>query len=297
MPIHVHLPPYNKMQENELTYQSDPLATNRDSLTTQQDSCLVEVISNDFLYCFPDYFPEQKNDTIASTSSTFTPKIEKIPDNPKLFDSVFIVFLVCFIIISRVLGSKARMFLSLPEELFRLKERKSIFSEPVGNELYIKLLLIFQTIIILSIFSYTVFIGNKENEIVVLSGFYENLGKIGLLLASFFIYKWISYNIIGSIFFQKEILTQWLNNFTSMICLLGVIIFIPVVLMFYVKWMFSFCYFFVLFCILTIIIIVICRTYVLFFYNLRKLHYLFLYLCGQEMAPLLVLHLGLVYLS
>jgi hypothetical protein len=67
--------------------------------------------------------------------------------------------------------------------------------------------------------------------------------------------------------------------------------------MFYVEWMYPFCYFFILFCFLNVIIIIIYRTYVLFFHNIRRLHYLFLYLCAQEMVPLLVLYKGLVYLT
>ncbi len=285
------------MQENEQTYQQDILAINPDSQTTQQDSQFIEVLSNDFLYCFPDYFPEYKKGTLSSYNQEFTPKIEKISENSSVFDSIFLIFLVCFIIISRILSSKAKMFFSLPEELFRLKERKSIFSETVGNELYAKLLLLFQAIIILSIFSYLVFTKDKNSGLTTVSGFYESIGKIGLLFVLFFGYKWISYNIIGNIFFSRETLSQWLNNFISLTCVLGIIIFTPVLLMFYVEWMFSFCYFFVLFCILIIIIIVIYRTYVLFFHNIRQLHYLFLYLCGQEIAPLLVLYQGLIYLT
>ncbi len=285
------------MQENQQTYPQDSLAINQDSLVIQQDSQFVEVISNDFLYCFPDYSPEYKKDTVASISPVFTPKTEKISENSQITDSVFIVFLTCFIIISRVLSSKARMFLSLPEELFRLKERKSIFNKTVGNELYVKLLLLFQTIVILSLFSFTASSHHQNREFSNISDFYMDIGKIGLLYLVFFIYKWISYNVIGKIFFAKEPLSQWLNNFISLICLFGIVIFIPVVLMFYVDWMFPFCYFFVLFCILAVIIIVIYRTYVLFFHNIRELHYLFLYLCGQEIAPLLILHQGLIYLT
>ena len=285
------------MQENSITYQPDSLNINQDSLSTQQKSQFIEVISDNFLYCFPDDSPEYLKNPIISETPTFNPTTEKISENPKLFDSIFIIFLVCFIIISRILSSKARMFLSVPEELFRLKERKSIFNESVGNELYAKLLLSFQTIIILSIFLYLVFVNNKNSDLINISEFYESIGKICLLFVVFLFYKWISYNTVGKIFFRKEALSQWLNNFISLICLLGITIFIPVLLMFYVGWMYSFCYFFILFCILIVILIIVYRTYVLFFHNIRYLHYLFLYLCAQEIAPLLVLYQGLVCIT
>ena len=178
------------------------------------------------------------------------------------------------------------MFLSIPEELFRLKERKSIFNESVGNELYVKLLLLVQTVVMLSFFLHLVFINSKNSNLINISEFYESIGKICLLLVVFLSYKWISYNIVGKIFFQKEALSQWLNNFISLICLLGIMIFIPVLLMFYVEWMYSFCYFFILLCILIVALIIIYRTYVLFFHDIRLLHYLFLYLCAQEIAQI-----------
>ena len=285
------------MQENSITYQQDTPVINPDSLATQQDSQFVEVISNDFLYCFPDDFPEYTEDSITSTAPAFIPKTEKISESPKLFDSIFIIFLICFIIISRVLSRKAKMFLALPEELFRLKERKSIFNESVSHELYVKLLLLVQTIIILSIFLYLVFVNNNNSELINISEFYESIGKICLFLVIFFFYKWVSYNVVGKIFFQKEALSKWLENFIALICILGMVIFVPVLLMFYIKWMFSFCYFFVIFCILIVVIIVIYRTFVLFFHDIRQLHYLFLYLCAQEIAPLLVFYQGLVYIT
>ena len=285
------------MQEDGITYQQEIPVINQDSLTTQQDSQFVEIISNDFLYCFPDDSPEYLKNTIITETPAFVPKTEKISESPKLFDSIFIIFLVCFIIISQILSSKARMLLSIPEELFRLKERKSIFNESVGNELYVKLLLLVQTVVILSVFLHLVFINSKNSNLINISEFYESIGKICLLFVVFLFYKWISYNIVGKIFFQKEALSQWLNNFISLICLLGIMIFIPVLLMFYVEWMYSFCYFFVLFCILIVALIIIYRTYVLFFHDIRLLHYLFLYLCAQEIAPLLVLYQGLIYLT
>ncbi len=286
------------MQENELTYPQSTLTIGQDPLVIQQDSQYIEVVTKDnFLYCFPDDSLFMKKNTATISSLLFSPQTEKISEKPKLIDSVFIIFLVCFVIIARILSSKARMFLSLPDELFRIKERKSIFNDTVGNELYVKLLLSLQTIIILSIFSYTVLTNNSSSETITILGFYKSLGKIGLLILLFFVYKWISYNIVGKIFFSKENLSQWLNNFVSLVCVLGIVIFIPVLLGFYIEWMYSFCYFFVLFCILAIIIIVIYRTYVLFFHNVRELHYLFLYLCGQEIAPLLVLYQGLIYVT
>ena len=285
------------MQEDNITYQQNTSVINPDSLTTQQDSQFVEIVNDNFLYSFPDDSPEYTKNITTSETPAFNPKLEKISESPKFFDSVFIIFLACFIIISRILSSKARMFLALPEELFRLKERKSIFNESVGNDLSVKLLLLIQTIVILSIFLYLVFFNDKNDDLISVSEFYEIIGKISLLFIVFLFYKWISYNIVGKIFFQKEALSQWFSNFLSLIYLLGIMIFIPVLLMFYVGWMYSFCYFFVIFCALIVFSITIYRTYVLFFHDIRHLHHLFLYLCAQEIAPLLVLYQGLIYIT
>ena len=270
----------NFMQENEPIYHQDSTAD-----------------YPDFRYSFPDY-PVTQKDTVVSIEPGFIPTTEKVPEKQKLQDSVFIVFLFCFIVMTRILSTQARIFLSLPDELFGSKNRKNILPDPVGYKQYVKILLFSQTLIILSLFSYAVLSNHPEiRENFIISNFYESTSKTYLLLILFFIYKWISYNIAGSIFFLEEAFSQWINNFTSLICVLGIFIFIPVLLMYYVAWMYSFCYFFTLFCLGIVLIIIFHRTYVLFFHNIFRLHYLFLYLCAQEIAPLLILYKGLIYLT
>ncbi len=268
-----------------------------DSITLTPDSLSAPIDSSNFLYCFPGDFSKEEN-MVISKMPVFQLQEDKISERSVLSGCAFIIFLICFIVTSRILSTKGRMFFSMFEELFRSKERKSIFFESLGHELYVKIFMIFQTIVLTSIFAYLVFINQYcVGTEYTLSDFFKILRISCIFLALFFLYKWLSYYISGKIFFNKEQLSRWIDNFSSLICILGVMIFIPVLFMFYIGWSYSFCYYFVLFCFLIVAIIVIYRSYMLFFHNKDLLLYLFLYLCAQEIAPLLIFHRALMYLT
>ncbi len=260
---------------------------------TYNDSSVNKTDYFSRFYCSPEMASEKGTSTV--TTQPFTPKEEKISEKKQSLDIVFLFFLICFLITSQIINKRGRMLSTMFSGLFRQKERKSIFSATIGNELYSKLLLCLQTTIILSIFIYTWF--SHDFQSIETSS-----GKVLLIIGGscfsfilYFLYKWLTYIVIGKIFFNKDAVEQWLDNFTSIICILGIILFIPVLLMFYIDSAYFFCYYFIISCLFLLAATIIYRIYVLFFHDMSLLLYLFLYLCAQEIAPLVILYEGLIY--
>ncbi|MDR1718892.1 MAG: DUF4271 domain-containing protein [Dysgonamonadaceae bacterium] len=231
---------------------------------------------------------------MSGISTIYLPE-ENISEMPQLLNGMFILFLFCFIMISAIVKNNGKLFSSMIHELFRKEKRKSIFFETIGGEFYDKIKLCLQTVIIFSIFIYKVFAVESHLTALSVTNTYLIIGKCSLALILFLVYKWITYFIIGKIFLNKEVVSLWMENFTSLTGLFGICIFIPVLFMFYVDFIYNYCYFIIVFCLFLFSIMLIYRVYVLFFHRLSRLLYLFLYLCAQEIIPLLILYKCVVY--
>ena len=221
---------------------------------------------------------------------------EKIAERPLLYNTMFFLFLFCFIIIANVFHSGKKLLPSMVSELFSQKDRKSIFSATVSNEVYGKLQLCLQTVIISSIFIYKVFSTHFQVIDMSVKNALLLIGGSSLLMILFIFYKWLAYFVVGKVFFGKESFSQWMGSFSSLIGIMGVILFVPVLFMFYIDSIYTFCLIFIVICLLLFVIIAIYKTFVLFFHDISLLLHLFLYLCAQEIIPLLFLYKGLVYL-
>ena len=208
----------------------------------------------------------------------------------------FILFLTCFFIIAYTVSQRAKLLLSMANGLFRNKDRQSIFFEPAGNEFTSKILLGLQTVILGSLIFYCISIHNETFIPESSSQLFLFLGKTALALIVFFIYKFLSYSIIGNIFYKKEAVHLWNDNFFSIICLSGIVLFFPVLIFFYVKQAYFFCYYFILLYSIFILIFTFYKIYALFFHEKERLLYFILYLCAQEIIPLFLLYKVLVYL-
>ena len=180
--------------------------------------------------------------------------------------------------------------------LFRNKDRHSIFYETVAHESLNKLLLSLQTIVLSSIVLYCLAIHEHYISITSFAQMFLFIGKSSFILALFFLYKFLSYSIAGSVFFKRETVRQWNDDFFSLISLNGIFLFFPVLILFYVEPVYSFCIHFMGFYLIFIVFFIFYKLYSLFFHRKRLFLYFILYLCTQEIIPLYLVYRGLVYL-
>jgi hypothetical protein len=208
----------------------------------------------------------------------------------------FILFFICFFVIINVINQKGKFLVSMVSILFRNKERHSIFYETVAHESLNKFLLSFQTIVLSSIVLYCLAIHERFISITSFSQMFLFIGKSSLILTLFFLYKFLTYSLAGIIFFKKETVRQWNDDFFSLISLNGIFLFFPVLILFYVEPAYSFCIHFIGFYLIFIVFFIFYKLYTLFFQRKHRSLYFILYLCTQEIIPLYLVFRGLVYL-
>ena len=208
----------------------------------------------------------------------------------------FMLFFICFFIIVSIINNRNRFFLSMFSSLFRNKDRHNMFYKTVTNETLYKFFLSLQTILLLSIVFYCYAVHEHFLSVTTLTQMLLFLGKCSLLLVIFFIYKFLSYTVVGVIFFKKEIVVQWNNDYFSWISLNGIVLFLPALILFYVETAYIFCFYFLIFYLISNLLFIFYKVYTLFFHRKQRLLYFILYLCTQEIIPLYLVYRGFVYL-
>jgi hypothetical protein len=220
---------------------------------------------------------------------------EILSEWPVAQNGVFILFLFCFFISMHLLGAGRKLLSAMLYSLFREKDRQSIFSETVDNEMINKIVLCLQTIILIAVITYCTFTHGGYLKFETVSQLFWCLGGTSLLVIAFLVYKFTTNILISSIFFQKENVQLWNDNFFSIISLSGLILFIPALLMFYVPEAFYFCFYFCLAFFLFIEILTFYKIFIIFFQQKSILLYFILYLCAQELVPLYLSYKALVH--
>ena len=254
------------------------------------------MLQNDLLS--PDVFEYSE---VLPADSVVTPVVELINNSIALRNEInnwgFMLFVICFFIIVVIVSGKNKLLSYMVSGLFKNKERHSMFLETLTNETINKLLLSFQTILLISIIFYCY---ATHNHFLLASSSFKQmvlfLGTSQLLLIVFVFYKFLTYLLIGTIFFKKETVNQWNDDFFSLISLNGIILFFPILIFFYVEKAFPFCIYFMVFYLFLNMTFIFYKIYVLFFQGKQRLLYFILYLCAQEIIPLYLVYHGFVYL-
>lgn len=207
----------------------------------------------------------------------------------------FIFFLVCFFILIYQISKNSKLLLSMAGKLFGNRNQISA-GEIFTGEGYNILLFCIQTILLTSIIVYCRAVNNEVFHIESPSGMFVFLGFTVLLLSFFVGYKYLTYSFLGYVFFDREAEQRWNDTFSSAICLSGVVLFFPALILFYAGKLYSYVIYFVLIYFIFIQIVLLYRQFVLFFNKKNSSLYFILYLCAQEIIPLFLLYKGFVYL-
>jgi len=237
---------------------------------------------------------------ILDSDSVIAPVIE-LANNPIALKNTennwgFILFFTCFFIIVSVISKNNKFIISLLGRLFRNNERNSMFYENVTNETYNKIFLCIQTIILFSIIIYCYAVHENLVSISSLTEILIFIGEMSLLLIIFLLYKFLTYSIIGAVFFKRETMSQWNEDFFSLISINGILIFIPVLIIFYVEKAYAVCIYFFIFYFILNLFFIFYKIYTLFFQDKQLFFYFILYLCTQEIIPLYLIYRGFLYL-
>ncbi|MDR2627259.1 MAG: DUF4271 domain-containing protein [Dysgonamonadaceae bacterium] len=221
------------------------------------------------------------------------PNIER-SGKPTEINAIFLVFLCCFLTISFTFSRSKQLIDSMFKEVFSTRPRQSIFYETTGNDLLTKLFFLIQFVTIASVFFFTCF-SHKTTVEIPLESTFICIGFFCLLIACYLLYKWMGYYVIIHIFFDKLRGALWMEYWSALIFFSGLAMFLPAIFIYFIPGFYDLHFYVILSFFLISRIFLVYKAYTIFFNEINSLHYLFLYLCAQEIAPLFLMYKGMIY--
>lgn len=217
-------------------------------------------------------------------------------DGQVVDDVIFSLILLLFIVFALVFRTHYRLFLKMVRDVVFIKERPNLFEKVVGSEWLFRNFMTFQALFLCSIGVFAIaraygYVHHLKENTVFLS-----IGLLWVMLSVFYCFKQGFYFLFGRIFTDPAKYKFWKNSYNAVIGAWGVLLYLPVLWLVFVGSHITGAF------ILFVIFYILCR-FVIIYKTIRIFHtknsnilYISLYLCGQEILPLVFLYKGIVYL-
>lgn len=219
--------------------------------------------------------------------------------NGQLVDDVIFALLICqFVAFSFVFRFNYKLFFRMRREAFFQKERMNLFDVETNGkqEIFFRTFMSFQFLflstIAMVVFGQTYGLVHYADWQSVLR---MTVYAFGLLLV-FYQFKQACYRTLGVIFAEPEKYKLWKTSYNAIMGIWGVSLYLPVF------WLVVISKYELIPVIMLSILYILCR-FVIIYKTVRIFHkkstgilYLCLYLCAQEILPLIFAYEGLIYL-
>lgn len=210
-------------------------------------------------------------------------------------DGVFGLILICFLFFAHIYNGGLSYLKENVTLVFSYAKSQRIHRQTTGKEILYNYFLIFQTIVLLSICLYDIFMEYSSVGQNVSRPFITILSFM-VLISIFFTLKYNLYKFIGYVFDRSKLMIVWRNTYIVILEMLGILYFIPTLLLIYSNYYHQEIVIFMLILFLIVQIILFYR--IIIFFIREKFSFLFLiaYLCSVEVLPYIFLFIGLIYL-
>lgn len=218
-------------------------------------------------------------------------------DGQLVDDVIFSLLLSLLIAFAIIFRSNFQHFVKMLKDVVYLKERQNLFDETIGKSgSFFRNFMTFQALFLCSIALFAIarargmvnHLGEKEVLFAILIIF--------SVLFLFYQFKQLSYYLLGFVFSPPDKYKFWKKNYNAIMGSWGMLLYIPVVWLMFVgsKTLAPV----ILFCIFYFLcrFVIIYKTIRIFHKKSTGLLYISLYLCTQEILPLVFLYEGMVYL-
>ena len=218
-------------------------------------------------------------------------------DGQLIDDVIFTLLLSLLIAFAIIFRSNFQHFIKMMKDVIYLKERQNLFDETIGKSgSFFRNFMTFQALFLCSIALFSI---GRTRGMVGLQGEKEVLLAIAALFGVLFLFyqfKQLSYYLLGFVFAAPDKYKFWKKNYNAIMGAWGILLYIPVVWLMFVGSktlapviMFCIFYFFFRF-------LIIYKTIRIFHKNNVGFLYISLYLCTQEILPLIFLYEGMIFL-
>jgi len=217
-------------------------------------------------------------------------------DDQLINDVMFAILVIQLVIFAFVYRTHFKHFYKMIKDAFLVRKRQSLFTQPVANEGFFRNFMLYQALLLCSIAAYS--IARAYNYLDTLSEkeMFITIGVLFLITVLFFQIKQALYFLLGVVLDDHYKYKLWKTSYNAILGLWGVLLYIPVLWLTFVTSypeipiiLFVFLYILCRFAI-------IYKTIRIFHKKIHDLFYIILYLCGQEILPLVFLYEGLTYL-
>ena len=210
---------------------------------------------------------------------------------------LFLVFTILFVFGALVFRNSGLSHFTGIRNIFSFgNHKKKINNEPITvTDAWSKLFYIFQTYLIFSIFFFT--IAAQFSNVQYSS--YDYLILYAQISAGFFLFvlsKFLFYKLIGSVFSKAKI-NALIDAYISIFYVAGILSFLPILAFIYIPEVRLYVLFYILVVFIVGRLAVIVQSYLFFVKAHIGNSYFFVYLCGVEIMPYLLLYKAIVLIS
>ena len=218
-------------------------------------------------------------------------------DNGQLiYDILLLALIILLSIFAFTFRTCYTLFEKMIRGLFSVKERQNLFDPPARESFFFNVFMGFQTLILCAIFFFLAFSRIVKIQEQGVGKAFILLAILFILLILFYLLKRCLYFIYGRIFIDNVKLNLWNTSYHELFYLWGVMLYLPVFWLILdrermVGSLIIFSINFILFRLSAIYVKVR-----IFYHKNNGFLFLNLYLCAQEIIPLLFLYESLTYL-
>ncbi|MEG1749915.1 MAG: DUF4271 domain-containing protein [Tannerellaceae bacterium] len=217
-------------------------------------------------------------------------------DGQQIDDIIFMLLLFMLMAFAVVFQLNFNFFVKMLKDVAFLKERHNLFEVQVGRGVFFRNFMTVQALFLCSLCLFSV--ARSDGYLMHLKegGMLMVIILLFCVLFAFYIGKRVLYLLLASVFAEPERYKFWKTNYNAVTGAWGVLLYVPTLWLFFIGshrivpialfGLFFFLYRFVL----------IYKTIRIFHGKSMGLLYISLYLCGQEILPLVFLYEGMVYL-
>lgn len=219
-----------------------------------------------------------------------------LPYSLQMDDAIVLILFACFFSSAYVLSRSRKFLWQLGQDFILHRERVSLFADTAGGDMRSSVVLLLQLCVLMGVTCFCFFVNMQDVKLLRISPW--SLCAIYMLLSAlYFVFKWVFYVLVGSVFFDKNRVSIWLSSYSTLLYYLSFLLF-PFLLMLVflnmdLQWA------------LTLGCILLLFAKLLMFYKGIKLFcdklygslLLFLYFCALEIVPVFVLYRGLMELN
>ena len=219
-----------------------------------------------------------------------------IDDSTFSNDAILLVAFILLSVFALIFRLNMPLFGKMLSNINADEQRQSIFETTAKDSFFFNAFMAFQTLLLCGVSVFSIAVYNKF--LTKPDALSTILTIIGLLVLFFLFYllKRSIYITFGYIFSEKSSYKMMLINYQSLFCIWGVTLYIPVLWILLVGEYLLIAYLLMALNYLLFRIILIYRFIHIFFNKNTGLLFLSLYLCAQEIIPLVFLYEGLIYL-